>query len=419
MQENIAISTACGRRNPVNNMQAVKIKENVFWVGAIDWNIRDFHGYSTNKGTTYNAYLVLDEKITLIDTVKKEFYPQMLSRIKSVLPSGKIDILISNHSEMDHSGALWEALRDLRPDHIYASQMGVQNLKAHLGEELPVGLIPDGGSLNTGRYNFNFLESRMLHWPDSMVCLLKEENLLFCNDIFGMHYASCERFDDEVSFKVLSHEAKKYYANIILPYGRMVQGFLAKIKKAGIKPSMICPDHGPIWRTNPQKIIEMYEDFSSNKSAQKALVVYDTMWGSTAKMADNITDGINSAGIEVKQFSLHAAHRSDIATELLDSAGLILGTPVLNQEIFPTLADLTTYLKGLRKEGLSGAAFGSYGWSDMAINNLEKILVSMQVKICAPILKIRFVPTEENLRECYLWGADIGKKLKETAHGNK
>lgn len=414
MQENIAISTVYGRRRRANNMQAVKIKDNVFWVGAIDWNIRDFHGYSTNRGTTYNAYLILDEKVVLIDTVKKEFYPQMLARIKSILPSAKIDVLISNHSELDHSGSVPEALRDLRPQHFYASQKGVENLKAHLGSELPVSLIPDGGEIKSGAFTLQFFESRMLHWPDSMVCLLKEENIFFCNDIFGMHYASGERFDDQVPQEILAYEAKKYYANIILPYTNVVKVFLARIKKLGINPAMICPDHGPLWRSNSQKILALYEQFSSQKNLAKALVVYDTMWGSTAKMADSISDGLISQGIEVKQYCMHFSHRSDIATELLDSAALIIGSPVLNQEIYPSLADVFTYLKGLRKQGLLGAAFGSCGWSDMPLNNLEQILLSMQAKIIAPTLKARFVPTEEKLLECFNTGVLIAEKIKES-----
>lgn len=395
-------------------MQAIKVTEKIYWVGAIDWNVRDFHGYSTNKGTTYNAFLILDDKITLIDTVKKEFYQEMLSRIKSVIDPKKVDIIISNHAELDHSGSLKMAIADMAPEHVYASVMGAANLKAHLGEDLPVEAIANGGSLDIGQDSLTFIESRMLHWPDSMICLLKKENVLFCNDIFGMHYASCKRFDDEVCEKDWIYEAKKYYANIILPYSKIVTAFLGQVTKLGIKPSIICPDHGPIWRKDPSKIINLYAEFAAQKNKNKVLVIYDTMWGSTEKMASSVTDGLIAAGVEVKQMSLHAAHRSDAATELLDSAGLVLGSPVLNQELYPSLGDLITYFKGLKKQNLVGAAFGSYGWSDGALNELETIMKEkLNIEIAAPAVKSRFVPTEDKLKECFELGLAVGKKVLE------
>lgn len=395
-------------------MRAIKVTEKIYWVGAIDWNVRDFHGYSTNKGTTYNAFLILDDKITLIDTVKKEFYQEMLSRIKSVIDPKKVDIIISNHAELDHSGSLKMAIADMAPEHVYASVMGTANLKAHLGEDLPVEAIANGGSLDIGQDSLTFIESRMLHWPDSMICLLKKENVLFCNDIFGMHYASCKRFDDEVCEKDWIYEAKKYYANIILPYSKIVTAFLGQVTKLGIKPSIICPDHGPIWRKDPSKIINLYAEFAAQKNKNKVLVIYDTMWGSTEKMASSVTDGLIAAGVEVKQMSLHAAHRSDAATELLDSAGLVLGSPVLNQELYPSLGDLITYFKGLKKQNLVGAAFGSYGWSDGALNELETIMKEkLNIEIAAPAVKSRFVPTEDKLKECFELGLAVGKKVLE------
>ena len=394
-------------------MQAIKVTDKVYWVGAIDWHIRDFHGYSTNKGTTYNAFLIVDEKVTLIDTVKKEFYDEMLSRIKSVIDPSKIDIIVSNHAEMDHSGGLVRAIADFKPSHVYASVMGVQNLKAHFGDKINVETVANNSTVSLGQDSLTFIESRMLHWPDSMVTLLNKDNILFCNDIFGMHYASTQRFDDEVNEADWIYEAKKYYANIILPYSKMVSAFLATVKKIGLSPKIICPDHGFLWRSNPAKAVELYTEFSAQKNKKKALVVYDTMWESTQKMAAYITDGILSTGVEVKQMPLHSSHRSDVATELLDSAALVLGTPVLNQEMFPTVADVTTYLKGLRKEGLVGAAFGSYGWSETPFVTLENIMKDMKIELVHPTVKSRFVPTEEKLKECFDLGVAVGKKVLE------
>lgn len=394
-------------------MQAIKVTDKIYWVGAIDWNIRDFHGYSTNQGTTYNAFLILDKQVVLIDTVKEMFYDEMLARIKSVIDPQKIDIIISNHAEMDHSGALRRAIEDFKPSRVLASALGVENLKAQLGQDLTVEAVANGSTLEIGEDSLTFLESRMLHWPDSMVTLLNKENILFCNDIFGMHYASTERFESQTLREDWIYEFRKYYANIILPYSKIVSAFLKTVEQKGIKPRMICPDHGVIWQESIGDIIQMYHDFAENKSKKKVVVVYDTMWGSTAKMAAAVTDGLVSQGIEVKQFSMHTEHRSDVMTELMDSSGLIMGTPVMNQEIFPSLGDVTTYMRGLKKEGLVGAVFGSYGWSEGTISKLEEIMKSMKVDLVAPTVKAKFVPTEEKLKECFDLGAAVGKKVLE------
>ena len=395
-------------------MQALKISDKVYWVGAIDWNIRDFHGYTTDEGTTYNAFLIVDEKIVLVDTVKHGFFDQMAARIKSVIGDKKIDILISNHSEMDHTGSIRETICQFKPSKIIASLTGVKTLQEHFGTIENLEGVADGTEVNIGKETLVFLDSKMLHWPESMICLMKNENLLFSNDIFGMHYASNKHFDDEVSSEIWYKEAKKYYANIILPYSNIVKAFLAKVKAKGIAPKIICPDHGIIWRKNPQQIVDLYATFAEQKAAKKALVIYDTMWGSTAKMAASITDGLSSKGVEVKEFSLRATNRSEVAAEILDSAALIIGTPVLNQEMYPSLGDTLTYLKGLKKQNLLGMVFGSYGWSPMAINNLQKFVESMGVKIAHAPITSKFVPTEEKLKECFDAGAAMAEEINKT-----
>jgi len=394
-------------------MQAVKITDKIYWVGAIDWNIRDFHGYSTNRGTTYNAFLILDKKTVLIDTVKESFYDEMKARVNSILGNRKIDYIICNHAEMDHTGSLPQAIADFNPQKVFASTLGVQNIKQQLGADLPVEAVANGAALDIGNDSFTFLESKMLHWPDSMVALLNKDNILFCNDIFGMHYAGTRRFDYEANREEWIYEFRKYYANIILPYSKIVSGFLKLVEEKGIKPRMICPDHGLIWQKNIADIVAMYHDFAAQKSKKKAVVVYDSMWGSTAKMAAAVVDGLASKGVEVKRFSLHTSHRSDIVAEVMDSSAILFGTPVINQEIFPTLADITTYLRGLKKENLIGAAFGSYGWSELALKKMEDIMLAMGVKIEAPMVKSKFVPDENKLKECFDLGATIGGKLSE------
>ncbi len=394
-------------------MKAVKIADNVYWVGAIDWNLKDFHGYTTKHGTTYNAYLITGKTPVLIDTVKSGFYDEMLERVKSVIDPKEIKIVISNHAEMDHSGALRQVIADIKPQKVLASQMGVKNLKLQLGADLPVEAVANASTLDLGDDKLTFVESRMLHWPDSMVTLLNGKNILFCNDIFGMHYASSLRFDDEMPESDWFYEAKKYYANIVLPYSKIVLAFLEQVKKAGIAPSIICPDHGPIWRTNPGRIVELFTQFATQKNKKKVVVVYDTMWHSTDKMAAQITDGLASMGIEVKQMPLQHYHRSDVVTELLDSAGLVIGSPILNQEVYPSVAEFITYLRGLKKEGLIGGVFGSYGWSEGSFTKLEEGAKSLGLNLVAPALKSNFVPDEAKLKECFDFGVKIANAVLE------
>lgn len=394
-------------------MQAVKISDKVYWVGAIDWNIRDFHGYSTKRGTTYNAYLVMGEKPTLIDTVKKEFYGEMMERIQSVIDPKKIKIIISNHSEMDHSGALPQAVNYIEPEEVYVSTMGFKDITEQFHCDLKLKTVKTGDRIDVGGDTISFVEARMLHWPDSMFSYLEKENVLFTNDVFGMHYATSKLFDDENEERLWLYEAEKYYANIVLPYSDIVLRFLDQVKKMGLSPRLIAPDHGFVWRKDPAKIINLYAKWATQAPKNKAVVVYDTMWGSTEKMASYITDGLRAGGSEVKQLSMHSNHRSDVVTELLDASALIIGSPVLNSQIFPSMADMLCYLKGLRKKGLIGAAFGSYGWSGAPIDELTKTLEAMKVEVVAPAIKSPFVPDDKVKQACRDLGLLISQKLAE------
>lgn len=394
-------------------MQAVKITDKVYWVGAIDWNIRDFHGYSTKKGTTYNAYLVMTEKPTLIDTVKKEFYGEMMERIKSVIDPKDIKIIISNHSELDHAGALPQTVDAINPEEVYVSDMGFKDITAQFHCDLKLKTVKTGDRIDIGGDTISFVEARMLHWPDSMFSYLEKENVLFTNDVFGMHYATSKLFDDENEERLWLYEAEKYYANIVLPYSDIVLRFLAQVQKMGLSPKIIAPDHGFIWRKDPSKIVELYAKWAAQAPKNKALVVYDTMWGSTEKMATYIADGLREGGTIVKQLSMHSNHRSDVATEILDASSLIIGSPVLNSQIFPAMADVLCYLKGLRKKGLVGAAFGSYGWNGSPVDELTKILESMNVEVVSPAIKSPFVPDENIKKACRELGLLVSQKIAE------
>lgn len=394
-------------------MRAIQISPNVYWVGAIDWNLRDFHGYATHRGTTYNAYLVLSEKPTLIDTVKKEFYDEMMERIKSVIDPKQIKIIVSNHSELDHAGALEQTVAVTQPDEVYVSPMGQKNLMGHFHEDLKFKVVKTGDKIDIGGDSISFVEARMLHWPDSMFSYLEKENILFSNDVFGMHLATSRLFDDENDENIWLPEAEKYYANIVLPYSDIVLRFLDQVKKMNLSPKMIAPDHGFIWRKDPTRIVELYAKWATQKPQNKAVIVYDTMWGSSEKMARQIADGLQAGGTSVRLISMHHNDRSEVALALLHSAALIVGTPVLNSQIFPSMADVLCYLKGLKKKNLIGVAFGSYGWNGAPIDGLTKTLEEMGVEVVSPALKTSFVPDEETLAKCRELGELISQKIKE------
>lgn len=396
---------------------AVKISEHVHWVGAIDWEIRDFHGYATNRGTTYNAYLVLADKIALIDTVKAPFRDELLARIASVVDPSDISIIVSNHAEMDHSGCLPDVVDLIQPEQIVASKMGAKALQSHFHGRFDVTPVEDGGTLSLGDVELQFLETRMLHWPDSMFTYLPADELLFSQDAFGMHLASTERFDDGVDEAVLYDEAAKYYANILMPYSPMVKKLLERVKELDLPFKLVAPDHGPIWRSGFDMVVEGYAKWSEQKPTLKAVVVYDTMWGSTAQMARAIADGLAAGGARPSLVPLRGSHRSDVAAELLEAGALLVGTPTINNNMFPSLGDVFLYLKGLRPRNLIGAAFGSYGWSGEGVPQINAMLKEMKVELVSDGLSVQFVPEEKDLDECRKLGQRVAERLGATVDG--
>lgn len=393
--------------------KAEKITDSVYWVGVIDWGIRDFHGYATSRGTTYNAYLILADKITLIDTVKAPFRDEMLSRIASVVNPEKISYIVSNHSEMDHTGCLLETIEIVKPEKIFASKMGVKALQCHFHHDREIIAVEDDGVLSLGNIELNFMETRMLHWPDSMFTYVPSEGIVFSQDAFGMHLASSQRFDDDLDWSVLRWEEAKYYANILLPYSDLVRKLLEKIAKRKLKFKMILPDHGPVIRKNVERIIGLYDKWSKQAREKKAVIAFDTMWGSTAVMARVIADGIAEKGIDVRVMPLSASHRSDVATEMLDAGALLIGSPMFNRNIFPTVADVLVYLKGLAPKNLIGAAFGSYGWGGGLLKQLDRLLEEMNVELVSDGLSLKYVPDNAALIECREFGVAIAEKLIE------
>ncbi|MBW1669354.1 MAG: flavodoxin domain-containing protein [Deltaproteobacteria bacterium] len=394
-------------------MKPVQIADDIYWVGAIDWNIRDFHGYSTYQGTTYNAYLIKDEKITLIDTVKKEFADDLIANISELIDPKKIDYVISNHTEMDHSGGLARVMHRIGEDKpLYCSKMGQKNLSMHFPQKWNYHPVEDGGELNIGRRTLTFLETRMLHWPDSMFTYAKEDKILFSSDAFGQHFAGLERFDDQIGEAIMPH-AQKYFANILLLYSSLILKLVDKVENLGLALDMICPDHGIIWRKDPLKIINAYVEWSEQKPKRKALVIYDTMWHSTERMAEEITYALGQEGVDARSTHLRSWHRSDIMTEVLDAGAIVVGSPTLNNGLFPTVSDFLTYMKGLKPKNKIGAAFGSYGWSGEAVKLITRELEEMKFDIIEPGLRIQYVPFGSGVEACRELGKKVAQRLPE------
>ena len=378
-------------------MYPVEIKPGIYWVGSMDYSMRSFHGYSTECGSTYNAYLIIDEKVTLIDTVKAPFCLEMLGRIRNIIDPAKIDYIVSNHVEPDHSGGIPFMLQQCPGAKIVTSDPnGLKGLTGRYGEHDYV-TVKAGDSISLGKRTLQFVPTPMLHWPDSMVTYCPEEEILFSNDGFGQHLATTERFADERDISEVMHQAKKYYANILMPYGMQAQKAISAL--AGLKISMIATGHGVSWRSNISDIIEAYQKWSSFEKTDKAVVVFDTMWHTTEIMAKNIADAFYAIGIKPVLFDLRTDHISDEATELLDAKFLAVGSPTLNNQMMPSIAGLLCYIKGLAPKGLKGFAFGSYGWGGQSIGQVEQALKDCKVEICLPMQKIMNTPNPKVLRE--------------------
>jgi len=392
----------------------VKVLENIFWVGAVDWNIRHFHGftYSTHRGTTYNAYLIVDKKVALVDTVQHSFAGEMIERIKEIVDPTKIDYIIANHVESDHSGSIAEILK-LAPN---ATVVGTANCKAGLEKHYfgnwKFQTVKTGDTLNLGERTLSFLEAPMLHWPDSMFTYIEKDALLLPNDGFGQHLASSKRFDDEVDQNILMEEAAKYYANILWLYSLLVTRKIEEVQKLGLKIEMIAPSHGIIWRKDPMKIVTAYLRWARGEAKKKVLIVYDTMWESTEKMAKAMLEGISSEGVEATLYRLPASDSGDIIAALLETKGLLVGSATINNGILPTVAPFLREMEGLRPRNKLAAAFGSYGWGGGATATIEKSLKGAGMELVAPALTVKWVPDKTELQKCYEYGREFAKKIK-------
>lgn len=383
--------------------------KNIDWVGYVDWDVRDFHGYQTKRGSTYNSYLVRDRKTALIDAVKSKFATQLISNISDITGLEKIDYVICNHAEPDHSGGLPDVMKAFPNAKLVCNE----KCRKTLTQYYDTGnwnwlVVKDGDSISLGDKTLTFINTPMVHWPESMFTYIPEDKLLFSMDAFGQHYASEHRFDDEEPLDTVMHEAKVYYANIVMHLGKQIAKVL---ERAGtIDINLIAPSHGVIWRKNIGTILSAYQNWVACKAAKKVLIIYSTMWNSTEKMAAAIADGASGIeGVSVKLLSTKTTHITDIATEILDAATVAFGSPTLNMTLMPEMAAALTYLKGLKPANKAGFAFGSYGWAQAGQKDIEEYLKEMNFDVLHEPVTAQYVPTTEVLDECRKAGELLAK----------
>ncbi|MEN2986238.1 MAG: FprA family A-type flavoprotein [Thermodesulfovibrionaceae bacterium] len=399
-------------------MKPIELKDGIYWVGAVDWAVRDFHGYETPHGTSYNNYLVIDDEPTLLDAVHQDFVNISLENISRIVEPTKIKNIVVNHIENDHATGLEKILEVVPDANIYITEKGKKGLSKFIDlSKYKVKTVKTSDTIKIGKRTLLFIETPMMHWPDSMFTYIKEEKILISQDAFGQHIASVERFDDEFinnhSLEELEDAVVDYYANILMPYGSVIKAKIEEIVKSGIEIKMIAPDHGVIWRSHINKVLTLYSEMVEAKAKLATVIVYDTMWHSTEQMVFPIAKGVEDEGIPVKIIKLRATPKSVAVKEVWKSRGLIVGSPTLNNGMFPSVAEFLNYLKGLRPKNRLFAAFGSYGWSGEAVKDMYEIAKAMKLEIFEPGVRVLYKPSEEDLQKCYDFGVSFGRALKE------
>lgn len=390
-----------------------QLKENVYWVGITDWGLQHFHGFgfSTHRGATYNSYVIKDEKIAVVDAVWGPYANEWIEKLSQVVDLEKIDYVICNHAETDHAGS-YVALMDKIPNATFVvSAKGKEHVHKQFHQDWNFKVVKTGDKISLGKRELVFIEATMLHWPDNMMAYLTEDNILFSNDAFGQHYASSKIFNDEVDETEVYQEAIKYYANILTPFGKLITKKIDEIKSFNLPLDMIAPSHGIIWRDNPMQIVEKYYEWASNYAEPTVVLIYDTMWSNTEKMALAIAKGLDASGVAYKIYHAAKADGADVATEIFKAKGILVGSSTFNNRYLPTTATILEEIRCLRFTGKIGASFGSYGWSGESPKLVEDHLAASKIDIVQDSLGIKFTPTVEELQTCYDFGKSFGEKV--------
>jgi flavorubredoxin len=396
------------------NATTANLLDGIDWVGYVDWNVRDFHGYTARRGTTYNAYLVRDEKTVLVDAVKAPYADSLLENVASLTDPAQVDYVVCNHAEPDHAGTMDRVLEALPGATLLANAKGLAALGQHFDTSgWKTRAVDNGETISLGRRSLRFVNTPMVHWPESMFTYVPEEKLLFSMDAFGQHYATSQRFDDEADLPTVMREAKAYYANIVMPFGKQVVKTLGLA--AELEIDCIAPSHGLIWRRHLGEILRAYGEWAQCRARPKVLVVYDTMWGSTGRMAESICAGATDEGVEAVLAHVRRTDLTRLATEVLDAAAVAFGSSTLNREMMPMASAVLTYWKGLGPVGKAGFAFGSYGWSKGGPEAVDEGLRSLKWEVLREPLRAQYRPSPEVLDECREAGRMLARKAREIA----
>jgi len=397
-------------------MKSVPVSDGIHWVGAIDWNLRDFHGYETPRGTTYNAYVVVGaDKIALIDTVKTPFVPELLERVADVVPLGKIDYIVVNHVEPDHNSGLRAVMEAIPQAKVVASSGGVRGITGYHGKDVSekVSAVGADDVIDLGGKTLRFMPMPMVHWPDSMFTYCAESGTLMPNDAFGQHLASSSRFADEVGLELAVHELTDYYANILQPVGATVAKAVTKVIEAGWICDVIAPSHGVIWRHDSvPTVIDAYDRLTSGETEDKLVIAYSTMWGSTDIIAREIADGAARAGVTVGLFDIAVTPLAQITTELLDSRALLLGSPTLHHQMHHRTATYVQYISGLQPKNKLAGVFGSFGWSSGATKQMRARLEEIGFELAEPDFTVKYKPMGDDIEAAQAYGATFAELVK-------
>ncbi|SHF53237.1 Flavorubredoxin [Desulforamulus putei DSM 12395] len=391
-----------------------EIKDKIYWVGYKDWELKKFHGdeYSTHRGSTYNSYLIKDEKLALVDTVWTPYHEGFVEDLDRLFGLDKIDLIVINHCEVDHAGSLLYLMEKIPDTPIYCTKKGAEMIKKHFHKDWNFQVVKTGDSVELGQYKLVFVEAPMLHWPDTMMTYVQGANVLLSNDPFGQHYVSPHYFNDQVDQGELYYEALKYYANIITPFNKLVLAKIKELRSLNLPIDMIAPSHGIIWRDNPMQIIEKYEQWAGNYHEGSVTILYDTMWGATKKMALAIARGLENKGVPARVINTAKYDKNDIITEVFRSKGIIVGSSTINNGILSSMAAVLEMIKGLKFKQKVAASFGSYGWSGESVKIIEEWLKESGFDIIQESKKINWDPTADELRECVAYGETFAEKIK-------
>lgn len=390
---------------------AIEIGRGVYWVGVVDWALRRFHGHelSTPRGSSYNAYLIVDERVALVDTVWDPYQDELLASIREVIDPAKIDVIVSTHAEPDHSGSLRAVLREAPQADLIVSRMGVDSLGGHYHEPWNYHVVGTGDSVSLGSRELQFIEARLLHWPDTMFAYLTGDDILFSSDAFGQHYATAYLTNDRADPGELYEEALRYYANILTPFGARVERKIEELEAMGLPIAQIAPSHGVVWREEPQQIVRRYREWAAQTPERRAIVLYDTMWQATRRMAQAVGEGLAERGVPYKLFHMAVSDRNEVITEIFRSKAIVIGSPTLNRGLLPTVTPILEDLRGLGFQHKIGAAFGSYGWSGESTKEIEAHLERSHVARVAEGVSVKWQPTEEDLERC----RDLGRTVAD------